>query len=131
MSYRKQVQAVFQDPYSSLNPSAHCRQYHRSTLTRHLGLSGKARQQRVIDAILERVGLSAYHGGRYPIEFSGGQRQRIAIARALAVEPRLIICDEGECVGCLHAGTSYQPAGIPPAATLWRFPIYLLCMIWR
>jgi len=92
--HRKHVQIIFQDPYASLNP----RMRISDTLTegmRSLGVGhDEADRVRRMDGLLEQVGLSPEMKSRYPHEFSGGQRQRIAIARALAVEPRLIVCDE-------------------------------------
>ncbi len=90
---RKDLQYIFQDPFASLNPRLTVEDIVGEPLDVHDIASGEARTARVHD-LLETVGLNASHAHRYPHEFSGGQRQRIGIARALAVDPEVIVCDE-------------------------------------
>ena len=91
---RRKFQMIFQDPYGSLNPRMTIEQVIGEALDIHgLADTQTARKKRISE-LLEDVGLNAGHAQRYPHEFSGGQRQRIGIARALAVEPKMIVCDE-------------------------------------
>ena len=91
--FRRKVQLIFQDPFASLNPRMTVGQILAEPLMLHDIVPASERRRRVAD-LLDMVGLQPFYAGRYPHEFSGGQRQRIVIARALAVEPRIVICDE-------------------------------------
>ena len=90
---RREMQIIFQDPYASLDPRLPIGESVMEGLNIHKVGSGKERYELMLDT-LKKVGLEDYHARRYPHEFSGGQRQRIGIARALALQPKFIICDE-------------------------------------
>src|SRR5580700_9217083 len=91
--YRREIQMIFQDPYGSLNPRRRVGAIIGDPFAIHKTATGGERKRKVQD-LMERVGLNPEHFNRFPAEFSGGQRQRIGVARALALQPKLIICDE-------------------------------------
>jgi peptide/nickel transport system ATP-binding protein len=106
LDFRKRMQIIFQDPYASLNPRQTIEQTLVEPLLVHgIGSNHSERKDRIV-SLLEEVGLGAEFLLRYPHEFSGGQRQRISVARALAVEPEFIVCDE--CVSAMDVSVQAQ-----------------------
>ena len=116
-------QMIFQDPYNALNPrhtvgTIICAPFEVQKINPHGGV------KKAVQELMERVGLNPEHYNRYPNEFSGGQRQRIGIARAIALRPQLIVCDEPVSrARRLDPGPDPEPAARPAAGVRHRLPV--------
>ena len=122
--YRRKMQLIFQDPSASLDPRMTVGEIVGEALDIHKLYQEKDARRQRINELLSRVGLNTEHSNRFPHEFSGGQQQRIGIARALAVEPEFIVCDDDLRAGCFDPVPGGQYAGRPPVPDRTDLPVH-------
>ena len=122
---RREMQVIFQDPYSSLNPRMTAGNIIGEPLVVHGLVSGRNEYRERVADLLQNVGLNPYMADRFPHEFSGGQRQRIGVARALSVSPKFIVADEPvSASGRVDSGPDHQPPGRAPGAVQPDLPVH-------